>query len=223
MPTTKRAYALWRRHLQRLRDGDDLPQHHFRQQRRYFGGGIYNNYGTVTISQSTISSNGAGYDGGGLYNNGTVTVENSSSITGNKVSYFGAGHIQSRPALPGWHQHDRRSRWQLRHWIEPCAKYPLLVVHRPSARALLEHELFGLHAAKFNRPRLDELDGLRQPNRLGRCLRRHQFDVCRRAILPAQAMKHEEPVKRYDFSRMGKSGQGRNSVCAPARRFFTNL
>ena len=105
-------------------------------------------------------------------------------------------------------------------WGQPGAQYPLLVVHRPSARALLEHELSGLHVAKFNRPRLDELDGLRQPNRLGRFLRRHQFDVRRRAILPAQAMKRDEPVKRYDFSRVGKSGQERNRVCAPARRFF---
>jgi hypothetical protein len=64
------------------------------------------------------------------------------------------------------------------------------------------------------------LDGLRESNRIGRFLRRHQFDVRRCAILPAQAMKHNEPVKRYDFSRVRKSGQERNRVCTPARRFF---
>src|ERR1039458_6751365 len=74
-------------------------------------------------------------------------------------------------------QHDRRlrllylSRFQLRVWVrryparvdwgKPDAQYQLLVVRSPSARALLEHELYGLHVAKFNRPRLDELDGLR--------------------------------------------------------------
>ena len=105
-------------------------------------------------------------------------------------------------------------------WGQPCAKYPLLVVHRPSARALLEHELHGLHVAKFNRPRLDELDGLREPNRLGRFLRRHQFDVRRRAILPAQAMKRDEPVKRYDFSRVGKKRAGAESCVRPGPQIF---
>jgi hypothetical protein len=33
-------------------------------------------------------------------------------------------------------------------------------------------------------------------------------------------MKHDEPIKRYDFSRVGKSEKERNRVCAPARRFF---
>ena len=84
----------------------------------------------------------------------------------------------------------RRPVWLRRYparvdWSEPSAEYQLMVVRSPSSRALLEHELYGLHAAKFNQPRLDELDGLRQPSRLGRFLRRHQFDVRRRAILPA--------------------------------------
>jgi hypothetical protein len=57
------------------------------------GGGIYNDGGTVTVSNSTLSGNTADVNfgrGGGLYNNGTVTVENASSITGNTASDLGA-------------------------------------------------------------------------------------------------------------------------------------
>ncbi len=63
-----------------------------------YGGAIYNDSGTVTISHSAISGNFAGgavggdaslAEGGGIYNNGTVTVENYSSITGNGAADFG--------------------------------------------------------------------------------------------------------------------------------------
>ena len=44
------------------------------------GGGIYNNWGTLTLNQCTLSGNsaaGALYgDGGGIYNNGTLTLNN---------------------------------------------------------------------------------------------------------------------------------------------------
>jgi hypothetical protein len=47
------------------------------------GGGIYNSGGTVTISNGTLSGNGARF-GGGIYNNGgTVTVMDASILTDN--------------------------------------------------------------------------------------------------------------------------------------------
>ena len=58
-----------------------------------FGGGIYNdNYGTATVTNSTISGNSAsGYDGGGgTFNSGTLTVTNS-TISGNATGWQGGG------------------------------------------------------------------------------------------------------------------------------------
>ncbi len=58
----------------------------------YNGGGIYNNGGTVTISDSTLSGNSAYYSGGGIYNNGgTVTVSDSTLSGG--FTYYGGGGI----------------------------------------------------------------------------------------------------------------------------------
>ena len=60
------------------------------------GGGIYNNGGTLTVSNSTLSGNsaGSGAGGGGIFNNvGTLTVSNS-TISGNSAS-FGGGGINS--------------------------------------------------------------------------------------------------------------------------------
>ncbi len=57
------------------------------------GGGIYNNGGKVRISNSTLSGNSATY-GGGIYNaGGTVTVSNNSTLSGNYATadYFGRG------------------------------------------------------------------------------------------------------------------------------------
>ena len=50
------------------------------------GGGIYNESGTLTITNTTISGNTA-YRGGGIYNNyeGTLTITNS-TISGNTAS-----------------------------------------------------------------------------------------------------------------------------------------
>ena len=52
----------------------------------YFGGGIHNS-GMLTVTNSTISGNTAGY-GGGIYSTGTLTMTNS-TITGNTTFTFG--------------------------------------------------------------------------------------------------------------------------------------
>ena len=54
-----------------------------------YGGGIYNSYGTLTVTNSTISGNTASGDGGGIYKySGTLTVTNS-TITGNTAENGG--------------------------------------------------------------------------------------------------------------------------------------
>jgi hypothetical protein len=53
------------------------------------GGGGINNSGTLTVTNSTISNNGAGV-GGGIYNRGTLIVSNS-TISGNSSSGSGGG------------------------------------------------------------------------------------------------------------------------------------
>ncbi|MBN1218620.1 MAG: hypothetical protein JXM69_06820 [Anaerolineae bacterium] len=55
-----------------------------------YGGGIYNNYGTLTIISSTLSGNSASGQGGGIYNNGTLTVI-SGIFSGNSTSGQGGG------------------------------------------------------------------------------------------------------------------------------------
>jgi len=53
------------------------------------GGAIYNNYGTLTVTNSTLSGNGADTSGGAIYNNyGTVTVTNS-TFSGNNADNGG--------------------------------------------------------------------------------------------------------------------------------------
>ena len=57
------------------------------------GGGIYNNGGTLTVSNSTLSGNaaGSGAGGGGIFNNvGMVTITNS-TLSGNSASFGGGG------------------------------------------------------------------------------------------------------------------------------------
>ena len=51
-------------------------------------GGAFNNSGTLTVSNSTISGNTATNDGGGINNSGTLTVTNS-TISGNTAKYGG--------------------------------------------------------------------------------------------------------------------------------------
>jgi hypothetical protein len=57
-----------------------------------YGGGIYNNSGTVTIADSTLSSNQADNDGGGIYNDdgGAVTLTDS-TLSGNQTNGSGGG------------------------------------------------------------------------------------------------------------------------------------
>ena len=52
------------------------------------GGGI-DNFGTLTVTNSTLSDNTGG-DGGGIFNSGTLTVNNS-TVSGNAASYYGGG------------------------------------------------------------------------------------------------------------------------------------
>jgi len=48
-----------------------------------YGGGI-SNYGTLTITDSTIAGNGCGLSGGGIYNFGTLTITNS-TVSNNRA------------------------------------------------------------------------------------------------------------------------------------------
>jgi hypothetical protein len=58
------------------------------------GGGIYNNSGTVSIVNSTVTQNGSSFSGGAIFNaGGTVSVANS-SLDGNGTSTF-AGAIDN--------------------------------------------------------------------------------------------------------------------------------
>ena len=56
------------------------------------GGAIFNEGGTVTVSNSTLSGNTAARGGGAIYNRGTVTVSNS-TLSGNTVSLHHGGAI----------------------------------------------------------------------------------------------------------------------------------
>ena len=53
------------------------------------GGGIYNG-GTLTVSNSTLSGNSASFYGGAIYNGGTLTVSNS-TLSGNSALLEGGG------------------------------------------------------------------------------------------------------------------------------------
>jgi hypothetical protein len=53
------------------------------------GGGIYNNRGTLTVTNSTFSGNAAGNFGGAIYNTGTLTVTNS-TFSANNANNGGA-------------------------------------------------------------------------------------------------------------------------------------
>jgi hypothetical protein len=53
-----------------------------------YGGAIYNDSGTVTISSSTISGNGAYGDGGGIYNDSGTVTISHSTIFGNGAYYY---------------------------------------------------------------------------------------------------------------------------------------
>jgi hypothetical protein len=61
-------------------------------------GGAFNNQGTLTVNNSTISSNTAGFAGGGIRNSGGIVTVNNSTISLN-TSNFSAG-ISATGALP---------------------------------------------------------------------------------------------------------------------------
>jgi CSLREA domain-containing protein len=56
------------------------------------GGGIFNNNGTLTVADSTVSGNSAVSGGGGIFNNygGTLTLTNS-TVSGNSTPWYGGG------------------------------------------------------------------------------------------------------------------------------------
>jgi hypothetical protein len=61
----------------------------------YGGGGIFNEFGTVTLTNSVVSNNLAGSVGGGIFNNqGTVTSD-FVSVTGNEAGFQGGGIFNS--------------------------------------------------------------------------------------------------------------------------------
>jgi hypothetical protein len=55
------------------------------------GGGIYNS-GTLTVNDSTLQDNSAGYYGGGIWNSGTLIVNNS-TLSGNSANSGGGGIV----------------------------------------------------------------------------------------------------------------------------------
>src|SRR6185369_10191868 len=52
------------------------------------GGAILNNFGTCTVTKSTITGNTADQAGGGVYNNGVLTLTNS-TVSGNTADVAG--------------------------------------------------------------------------------------------------------------------------------------
>jgi hypothetical protein len=63
-------------------------------QAQAFGGGIFNDHGTLTVSDCSIDGNWAGNSGGGIYNRGTLTVSNctiGSPGNGNMTAGGGVG------------------------------------------------------------------------------------------------------------------------------------
>jgi hypothetical protein len=59
-----------------------------------FGGGIFNNGGTLTITNSTISGNSADLGAGGIYIGGGTTTIANSTFSGNSVSSGDGGGIR---------------------------------------------------------------------------------------------------------------------------------
>jgi hypothetical protein len=65
-----------------------------------FGAGIYNANGRLTLANSTVSGNTAGTGGGGIYNanGGTLTLTNS-TVSGNTAGFGGGGGIINQGTL----------------------------------------------------------------------------------------------------------------------------
>jgi uncharacterized repeat protein (TIGR02543 family) len=56
-----------------------------------YAGGIYNDNGTLTITDSTISGNSSVADGGGIYNEQGTVIITDSTISGNSSAYYAGG------------------------------------------------------------------------------------------------------------------------------------
>ncbi len=66
-----------------------------------YGGGLFNNGGTVTTSNTTFDGNFSKYSGGGIYNNsGTVTMDGS-PVANNTADYTGYTHDSTAYAYGG--------------------------------------------------------------------------------------------------------------------------
>jgi hypothetical protein len=64
----------------------------------YSSGGGISNYGTLTLTNSTLSGNLADFGGGGISNYGTLTLTNS-TLSGNSAYYRGGGGIENAGTL----------------------------------------------------------------------------------------------------------------------------
>ena len=63
------------------------------------GGGIYNDTGTLTLTNSTLTANSAVF-GGGLYNNGGIVTVTNSTLSGNSASDGGGGIFNKQRHAP---------------------------------------------------------------------------------------------------------------------------
>ena len=60
---------------------------------------MFNNVGTATLTNCTVSGNSAGIDGGGLSNDGTATLTNC-TVSGNSASVERRRPVQRIAARP---------------------------------------------------------------------------------------------------------------------------
>jgi hypothetical protein len=56
-----------------------------------YGGGIYNDHATLTLSNCTLSGNSATYFGGVVYNDHATLTLSNCTLSGNSATYFGGG------------------------------------------------------------------------------------------------------------------------------------
>ena len=60
------------------------------------GGGVYSNFGAITMDGATVSGNTATTDGGGIWNGGTLLLRNT-TVTQNKALGQGGGIFNRNP------------------------------------------------------------------------------------------------------------------------------
>jgi hypothetical protein len=72
----------------------DLPYSPWHRCYQGYGGGVYNDGGTLTLNGSTFITDNRADNGGGIYTKGgTVTLNDTSSITNNRANSFDGGGI----------------------------------------------------------------------------------------------------------------------------------